>query len=450
MSKLCQIVSQTNETYGLLQTEDRVLCGVSGGADSIALLHYLVSKQEELGISVVAIHVNHGLRGAAALHDEAFVCDVCEKLSVPVEVVRVQVEAGASVEAQARKARYAAFEQVAEKYGCNKIATAHNLNDNAETVLFHLSRGTGVTGLRGILPKRDRFIRPLIDCTRDDVLEYLQEFGLQSCFDETNDCLQFSRNRIRKEVLPQLEKAHPGALQAIHRTSRLIAADADFFASEVEHLLQFAIVKEREVRYPIEKLQGLHTALQMRVLLRLAQTAGDSPSNFLAFQHIEAIQKLLENKSPSAELNLPGGLLVRRAYDEIVFCYPREQTLTEQSLREGETVRFGRFEVAYTKEKPHNIHKKFTLYEVDSAIISNQIIVRSRKVGDRLRLPNRSAKSLKQFMIEEKIERCVRDELPVISDGNNVVLVYGFGVDERYCTKEGADKIYIKIGLCEE
>ena len=450
MSKLYQTVLQTNEKHALLRAGDRVLCGVSGGADSIALLHLLAKKQAELGISVCAIHVNHGLRGETALRDEAFVCDFCKKLDVPLEISHVQVKTGASVEAHAREARYAAFEHAAEKHNCNRIATAHNMNDNVETVLFRLSRGTGTTGLRGIVPKREKFIRPLIDCTRDEILEYLQEFGLSSCFDETNDLLCFSRNRIRKQVLPQLQESHPGALQAIHRTSRLLACDTDYFDSEITKLMQNAVFDAEQLRYSVETLLKLHIALQTRLLLRLAQAAANHPSYCLEFQHIEAIQKLLKNISPSGELSLPGGLFVRRAYDEVVFFYPRKRDTTAQVLREGETVYFGRYQVSYTKEKPHNIHKKFTLYEVDSAIISNQIIVRSREIGDRLHLPKRKAKSLKQFMIEEKIERCLRDELPVISDGNKVVLVHGFGVDERYCAREVADKKYIKIGLCEE
>jgi len=439
---------RTNKQYKLIDRGDCVLCGVSGGADSIALLHMLMMNREEFGITVCAVHVNHGLRDTAK-RDEDYVRAFCDRFSIPLIVECVTVEDGASLEACARKARYEAFSAVANKFSCNKIATAHTMNDNAETVLFHLARGSGMRGLCGIPSSRENVIRPLIDCTRNDVLEYLSEFQLTYCEDETNDDLIFSRNRIRNRVLPELELAHPGTCSAIHRASRLLATDADFFAGQIDELVKYASVNGGEVRYEINELLSLHAALQTRLILRLAQIASGSFDYRLEYQHIAKIQGLVENKSPSVELSVPGGLFVRRAYDEIVFFTKCDCETESIMLEDGTSVYFGDYSVSCSFEKPQKIHKNFMLYEVDFDKIKHGLLLRGRTVGDKIRLPKRSEKTLKKLMIEEKTEKQLRDMIPVISDGDRVVLVHDFGVDEFYYVKEASKKIYIVIGLCE-
>lgn len=448
MSKLYQTFLRTNQAYRLIQPGDRVLCGVSGGADSIALLHMLAMNQEDLKITVCAVHVNHGLRDTAK-RDEEYVRAFCDRFSVPLIVECVTVEDGASPEACARKARYEAFSKAANKFSCSKIATAHTLNDNAETVLFHLVRGSGSRGLCGIPALRENVIRPLIDCTRNDVLEYLCEFCLEHCEDETNAELAFSRNRIRNRVLPELDLVHPNACSAIHRASRLIAADTEYFDYKIDELVENASVSRDEVRYNAKEISNLHEALQTRLILRLAQITLGNSNYHLEFQHILKIRALLEHSSPSAELSFPSGLLVRRAYDEIVFYRKSNLQCNSVSLKCGGSVQFGDYIVSCDLEKPEKIHKNFMLYEIDFDTIKHGLFLRSRMVGDKIRLQKRSEKTLKKLMIEEKTEKQMRDMIPVISDGDRVVLVHGFGVDEAYCPKKDSKKIYIEVGLRE-
>lgn len=450
MNKLFQKLLQVNTEWNLISEDDCVLCCVSGGADSIALLHLLTKNAEVLKITVCAVHVNHGLRGTESDAEEAFVRDFCQRLKVPLFVRRVSVKHEASLEAAARVARYQAFHEVANECSCNRIATAHTADDNAETVLFHLARGAGGTGLCGIPYVRENVIRPLLNCNRKDVLAYLQENQLEYCTDSSNESLVFSRNRIRKKVLPELQKAHPGAIDAINRASTLLRVDTDYFRLETDRCMRAAVVCEETLRYPIEKLLCLHEALRNRVIQRMAEVVSKDAACHLEQQHISSVCKLLVSDSPSAEVHLPFGVVARRAYQELVFSLYEQKEPTPCFLEEGSSVLFGRYRVTYSSEKPVNVHKNFILYQVNSAIINNRLYLRKRKVGDRLKLPGRFCKTLKSMMIDGKIEKQMRDELPVISDGEHVVLVHGFGVDERYCVSSDHPKKYIEIGLCEE
>ncbi len=449
MNKLYQTFLSTNKRYGLISPGDRVLCCVSGGADSVALLHMLVMNRTELGIEIFAVHVNHGLRKTAE-RDEAFVRELCRKLEVPLAVEHVKVQEGASLEACARMVRYQAFFRIFDEFGCNKVATAHTMNDNAKTVLFHLARGSGLSGLCGIPVSRENVIRPMLDCSRTDVLEYLREFQISHCEDETNAELTFSRNRIRNRVLPELDLAHFGAYSAIHRASRLLSTDADYFEAQIDELTKDVSVSCGEVRYKIDELSAMHDAIQTRLILRLAQIAVGSLDYRLEYQHILNIKTLLENSSPSAEFSFPDGLLVRRAYEQIVFFTKKDDEMSPVVLEDGRSYRFGRYSVSCSFLKPQKVHENYTLYQLDFDKIEHGLLLRSRAVGDQIRLPKRNKKTIKKLMIEEKTEKQLRDSIPIVSDGDRVVLAHGFGVDETYCATEHSKKIYIEIGLCEK
>ena len=448
MSTLLQTVLQTVSRYGMLCQGDSVLCCVSGGADSAAMLHLLAEVQDQLGISVNAIHVNHGLRGEESDRDEAAVRKLCEELGVALEVSYLQLSHKRSIEETARELRYQAFFEAAVKFSCNRIATAHTENDNAETVLLHLTRGSGLHGLTGIPAVRGNIIRPLLGASREAVLQYLFENGISYCEDSSNACVEFSRNRIRHRVVSELSEINPAAVKAIANTASLLSQDEDFIRNEVARSLSFASENDCAWRYPCERLTKLHPAISSRVMLELSRNAVGDGAFCLESARIADITALLHSRSPSAEVHLSNGLVVRRVYDELEFTKRFEVQTEEFQLHEGERCRIGRFVVHWMSENDSKVHKNFMLYELDSAIIADCITVRSRKTGDRIKRIGRPCKTLKRLMIDEKIGKHLREELPVLVSGENLILVHGVGIDERFVSKSNQDKIKIEIGLC--
>ncbi len=240
--------AETVERYDMLPRGSAVLAAFSGGADSSALLHFLCSVRGKRGLRVFAAHVNHGLRGAEADRDEAFVRGVCRAWGVPLFAARVNVRAeaektGESEELCGRRLRYAFFEKTAAALGA-RIATAHTLSDCVETILFNLARGTGLSGLCGIPPVRGNIVRPLIETTRAEVEAYCRENGLDFVTDSTNFSRVYGRNRVRLDVVPALRTINPSLEKAVLREIRLFAADEAFLRGETEKLLARAAVPD--------------------------------------------------------------------------------------------------------------------------------------------------------------------------------------------------------------
>ena len=409
MSRLNKSVLQTISKHQMLSPGDRVLCCVSGGADSVAMLHVLLELAEALEVSLFAIHVNHGLRGEESERDEAFVRMLCETLGVTLAVRRLQLSKEHSIEETARKMRYQAFYEVAEAFSCNRIATAHTEDDNAETVLLHLARGSGLHGLTGIPAVRKEIIRPLLDSSRSSVLSYLQENKIDYCEDSSNTSVAFARNRIRHRVLPELLKINTAAISSIAKTAMLLKRDEDYLLEEAQRWMSYAVELHDTWRYPCSVLLQQHDAIRSRVILQLMRNALNHPSYSVESAKFQKVIGLLSSDSPSAELQFTSGLLVRRVYDHLEFSkeivFPTEACF----LHEGESCRFGRFIVKWHRENETKIHKNFMLYELDSAIIGDCIQVRSRRTGDQLKLQDRHTKSVKRWMIMRAITATRKD-----------------------------------------
>lgn len=266
----------TIEEFSMLAQGDTVAAAVSGGADSVALLDFLCA-QLDLGLTVRACHLNHCLRGEESDRDEQLVRTMCAQYGVALDVRRVDVRAlahtrGLSLETAAREARYAFFEEVARTHGC-KIATAHTLSDAAETVVLNLARGTGIAGLCGIPPVRGDIVRPLIGCTRAQTEAYCAAHGLCYVTDSTNLTDSCTRNHIRHNILPQLFRVNPGALEAVGRMTAALRRDADYLSGAAREAGARAA---RGEGYDLGALRALHPALRARVIA--ARYAGRAES----------------------------------------------------------------------------------------------------------------------------------------------------------------------------
>lgn len=409
----------------LLKDGERVTVAVSGGADSMALLTVLLQLRQRLHIDVSAAHFNHGLRGEEAKRDEDFVCDWCKKNGVPVTVGHGDArqhaeETGQSLEEAARSLRYAFFEQLQT----DKVATAHTANDNAETLLLHLLRGTGPRGMCGIPVQRGRYIRPFLTVSRAEIEQYLSENGICHIEDSTNtqdDCV---RNRLRHRVMPELLRENPQFLTAVSRSIQLQTQE-DNYLSDLAN--EAAANCRAEEGYDCAKLRALPKVILHRILLgELRAHAVENP----ATHYIEALHRLVYTDDPSASVSLPRGLKGVREYALLKFIYTQPKSFPAVTLTiPGRTaVPALDMEIScFVTKNSEKYHKKDEKIILKYDMISRTVCVRPRKSGDTLRLTG-GTKTLKKLMIDRKIPAAKRELLPVIEIDGKVVAVDGLGV----------------------
>ncbi len=432
----------------LLAPGERVLCALSGGADSMALLWCLYGLREELQITLEAVHFNHQLRGAASQNDEKAVKAFCARYGIPLTVgskdVAVYAKAeGLGIEEAARILRYDFFSTLPH----DKLATAHHAGDNAETVLMHLLRGSGLRGLRGMESKGDKLVRPLLSCTREEILAFLEAEKIPWQEDGSNaedNCL---RNRLRHRVLPLLLEEEPKLLSKITAQSELLRQEDELLDCLAQALLEKA---KREEGYHCPSLLQAPLPLQgraLRLLLReyLPQDVSRS--------HTEALLALLKNPSPSAQASLPRGVIARRRYDcleitrkdplicpELALPIPGEVEIPGQNLR----ISCRMEEIEENFEKNANTPFHFALkYDMIPESISS-LSIRPRREHDRICI-NGYSKSLKKLFIERKIPRDRREGVPIITDGAKILAISGIGPDSRYAPGPGDSALIIHI-----
>ena len=385
-------------SYGMVQPGDKVICAVSGGADSMALLWCMYLLREKLSISLEAAHFNHGLRGGESDEEEAFVRRFCDRFDIPLHVGRGQVQPGKKgLEAAARDARYGFFQTLE-----GKVATAHTADDNAETVLLHLVRGTGLKGLGGISPVRGKYIRPMLNVTRCQVLAFLEEYCISHVEDSSNSTDAFLRNRLRHDVLPLLQRENPRIAENLSAMAQRLRLDEQLLGCEVGDVLEIATLLQQP-----EALQN-RTAAQF--LVRCGVKEPDS-------SHIALVRALASSDKPSARADLPGGVTVVRRYGTLQRLERRELPQSV-ALCPGQSVRFGDMTVMCLPASPD---------DPQAVCPVGEMTVRSRESGDVIRLSGGS-KSLKKLFIDRKIPADRRGFVPVVVDSVGVLAVGGFAV----------------------
>ena len=401
--------------YDMLPHGGTVLVALSGGGDSMCLLHLLSALGSKGGFSVAAAHYNHRLRGAESDRDEAFVRDFCAARGIPCILGGgdVAVEAkrlGRGLEETARRLRYAFLQESALRLGAERVATAHNADDNAETLLLHLVRGSGLQGLTGILPRRDKVVRPLLTTPRGEIEAYLKEHSIPFVEDSTNADLAYTRNRLRHTVMPLLREMNPNLTQSLSDTVRYLRADNDFLNAQAAMICQSARWAEDNVVIEARLLAQAPAAVAPRVARRLLEMMGDGDTDCSA-AHLGAIVNLCRGEDPSAVCFLPGGLLVQRVYRDLLFTTEKEfpAPFAPLPLAAGENVIPG------------------TGWTVKLSPPLPGLVARPRKRGDEITLPGRGTKTLKKLFVDEKIPRRLREQIPVIADEQGVLAVAGFG-----------------------
>lgn len=424
------------ERYNMPLRGKTVAVGVSGGADSMALLHVLIELKDELDIKIVVCHVNHGIRGESADRDEEFVVKACERLGVDCRVLKADVPDLAEkrhigIEECGRKIRYDFFNSVG---GNVVIATAHTLSDRCETLLLNIARGASVKGLCSIPAVRGNIVRPLIDCTRDDIELYCAENSIEYVTDETNFDDIYSRNRIRLNVIPELKKLNPSVEKSFMR----LISNAE---EESEFLNDFSLEIIEKIRtdggYDAKQLKDRHIAIRKRVIFEIINSeTGLIPEAV----HVGQIDKIL----CGGRTEIIGDTIVE-VKNGILVINPKSEKIEdwecEFDLSEAETP-FGKIkaEIIHKKNLPskHFVHNKVLDYDS----IVGHAVLRNRRPGDKIKLAGSSCtKTLKKLFNEKHIEN--RNGVPVLADEFGICWVQGLGCADRCKIKPETDKILI-------
>lgn len=485
--ELLKEFSQTLVAFGVTGSQAGmprpVVLGVSGGPDSLAMLHLFARARGTLNVVPVAVHVDHQIRGEAARADAAFVAETANAWGVPVRVEQVDVPALAaerrlSLEEAARQARYTALGQAAAAAGARDISVAHNLDDQAETVLMHLLRGAGLAGLRGMLPaaplseyhllapvERDiRIIRPLLGVPRARIEAYCAAYGLQPRFDRSNLDTTFFRNRLRREIIPMLEQVNPNLRQTLARTASVLAADYEIVRQEVDAawLGVTLEVSDERVRFALADWRSLPLGVQ-RSLVRRAVWVLRSGLRDVSFEHVEAAIEVAQNGLTGAEATLPGGLRLRVGYNVLDVAgagspAPRpDWPLLEPGSRvevavPGVTDLPGtgwRFEIVryYGPRGGPGWERLLAdpwAVPLNAGRLDAPLTLRTRQPGDRFTpMGVGGRKKVSDFMIDQKIPADWRDGLPLLVCGEAIVWVCGWRVDARYAVEPETADVWV-------
>ncbi len=445
----------------LFEPGDKVLLGVSGGADSVCLLVVLCALKETLGVRLHVAHVNHGVRKEAA-EDGAYVEKLCRELQIPFSLKIIDMNALAakwkcSSEEAGRGARYAFFEELSMQINADKVAVAHNMGDSAETMLFHLFRGSGLAGLSGIRAVRGKVVRPLLCLERREIEEYLRFKGVAYCHDKTNDGDEYTRNRIRHHILPYAEaEIVSGATRNICEAARQIDQTRDFVEQQVEVAWNNVLLGQEEggIRLDIDALSGMHIVVQ-KGILRKAVAFLVPGNRDITREHIEGLLSLVQEHG-NRRICLPYGVRGERSYGEL-FIYvealgqeAEPEIILDVSALDEEPVSytFGGREIAFsvlpfvgnTQDIPQNQYTKWFDYDK----IEGSLKIRNRQNGDYFLLKTGDGvgrKKLKDYFMDEKIPRKNRDELILIAEESHVLWMVSHRISEGFKVTEETQRI---------
>lgn len=443
------------EQKTLLPESGPIVAAVSGGPDSLCLLHLLktVVKDHNLSLEIHVAHLNHGLRDEAD-EDESFVRSICHEWGLPFHSRKVDVKASAgekkqTLEEAAREVRYAFLRECARKLGASAIYVAHNADDQAETILMHLIRGSGLSGLRGMKVRDKDLIRPLLNFTRAEIEDYCEEQHLAYRIDATNFDTHFTRNRIRHELLPLLKTYSPNIVGTLLRTGAVISNELEFIDQSIELFWREGVVfNEWENSYLIEinTFKKLHQVQQYRIISRCGfHLAGSDPG--FTISHLAAIEKLISAHA-GKEICLPGNLLLYRDYDSLILTFITASNADQKAEQElllkipGQVhlvqqnalitaQKVDDSSLASLKNEPKLAGESKDCVYIDAS--SNALTVRFRKPGDVFQpLGMKQAKKLQDFMVDSKIPGYKRDSTPLVCLGEDIIWVAGYQISERY------------------
>ncbi len=439
----------------MLETGDRVVVAVSGGPDSVCLLGVLRDLAAELGIALHAAHLDHMFRGEESAAEARFVASLCRDIGVPATVEARDVPAycagrGLSAQAGAREVRYGFLREVARRSGAQRIALGHTAGDQAETVLMRLIRGAGPAGLAGIPPVRDDIIRPLIEATRPEILAYLVDRKLGYVNDPSNLSPVYTRNRVRRELIPALERFNPRIVETLAAEAALLREENEAAAAQLEPVIGLVLRQDGDrMRIGRTAFNALPAAVRRRIL-RFALASFAGPGRELSSVQTEESVRFMESAQSGRSLHLPGGLVLSREYDDLVigpgerdrgFLFPLSVPGVTRVPALGLSV-----EVRVSGEgasRDRRDENNEWQAQFDYAKIALPLALRSRRRGDRFHPAGMGgrAKKLQDYFVDEKVPRPMRDRVPLLASGDDIVWVVGMRTNERFLAGPGTERV---------
>lgn len=432
--------------YNMLSKFDTVVIGVSGGADSVCLTDVLNSIKDEYSLNIILVHINHNIRGAEAKRDQAFVENLGKIYGNTVKVFSYPVEEmarkkGLTTEEMGRKLRYDAFYSVAGDNG--KIAVAHNMNDNAETMLMRFFRGTGIKGLGGISASRDRIIRPLIRVERREIEQYCGEKGLEYCTDSTNNIAEYTRNKIRLNVIPFVQRElNAGIVETMWRTSELMAEENRFIEKMADRAYADCCVDSN--RIDIDRLLTYDIVMQRRVV-RKGFVSFSADLHDISFDHVERVLSLCAKESGKT-VELPNGLRATKEHNTLYFSKYKEDKSFCYKIELNQSYEFSDLGVGIliSANKIDEFSRKIYYFPINCDKIKGELLLRSRQSGDRITLSG-GTKTIKKLFIDEKVPLSKRDSIPLLAVANEIVWIKDMKTSAYFKAESDENAFYIYL-----
>lgn len=455
---LLKKIREISKQYDLIDKNDSILIALSGGPDSVVLLHLLTKIRNDFDLSLSAVYINHQIRKQDAKKEEQFCQKLCDEHDIELHLVSENIpvlskKIKKGIEETARDFRYGVFETLSKENGYNKVALGHHLNDRVETVLFRIFRGTGISGLKGIPPKRDIYIRPLFDISKQEIIDYLNSHSLSFCQDVSNFSTDYKRNYIRNTIIPELQKNLNPAVE------KAILTLTDTVMEEDEHLStlaakKLAVLKELtpggKIILDRKKLDQCDKWLRRRII-RACLTELSDDKTAPDKETVDRVDKFIQQNEKA--VSLPGKIQARRVRDNVIL-HLRKKLTFKQKLPIGEEIELSQIDllIKMTIKKRSNtqiLKKKKTFKgQFDSSKLTPPFVIRSIREGDRFQpLGLTGTKKIGDYLTDRKVNPVLRDEIPVVTDKKGIIWLVGYEIDNRAKIDHKTNEV-LEIEVC--
>jgi len=441
-------VTKTLKKYEMLAQGEKVVLGVSGGADSVAML-YALNELIDYGLDLIIAHLNHGIRGDEAKRDADFVKETAKTLGLTfvygeVNTLEYREEAGISLEDAARTLRYKFFNQVLSKHYATKLATAHTLDDQAETVLMRLIRGSGSNGLSGIPPVSNNIIRPLIETSRSEIEQFLKSKNVSWINDSTNESKEFLRNKIRIDLLPELETYNPNIKETLARTADILRYEDEFISKQArKHFEETFNANKSELIGDLEYYRNVDKTLRFTLLRLAVEVIAGSLKNVSSL-HITNADDFLLSDNPSGEIEIPEEIVIVKGYNTILVTKKAELNHEfNHTIQAHGKWSFNEFSVHIEYVKTHELHENDeSIAFFDPETVEFPIEVRSFKPGDSFSpLGMTSSKKLQDYFTDIKLPQFMRSRVPLFLSKGDIMWIGGIRIDNRFKVKDKREEV---------